>query len=196
MNTGLIVTIIVSSIGLISLIILTIALLRNYKEQKIEKIKNPENATFATEEKHDLKKELAQKAEKIVGAIRPESNQQRNLDRETGGLEEEKKEKKTEPRIEDVWDNRSEEVDKMGSVNPLRGDDKESMIWVLKKDKKEEMKLEKAAVALEAHHELKKHGKGFDSSNPTQQGFASKIKALKQDRSNEGNDGQNGGAYR
>ena len=76
-------------------------------------------------------------------AIRPEGYQQRNLDREVGGLEEGEKgveiEQKevAETHIDDAWDKRSEEVDKVGAIDPLAGHDKESMTWRLKKIKRD-----------------------------------------------------------
>jgi hypothetical protein len=76
--------------------------------------------------------------DKLDKSIKPEGYQQRNLDREVGGLEagedsvKEIKEK-IEHHIDDVWDKRSDEIDKIGSIDPLAGHDKESMTWRLKK---------------------------------------------------------------
>lgn len=106
-------------------------------------------------------------------AIRPEGFQQRNLDREVGGLEDgikgPKETKEFEPEIKDVWDERSNEIDEIGSINQLGGHDKESMTWRLKKIR---LKIGKSA-SLEDTHEPDK--KGYDSRY-NQGGFSQMIK--------------------
>jgi hypothetical protein len=131
-------------------------------------------------------------------AIRPEANQQRNLDREVGGTEEGKvgsekaNDELQEIHTKDIWDDRSEEVDKMGSHIPLGSNAKKSMIWRLKKAKLDGKEaIAKAADAIEAHS-INKSGKVFDSSKQ-QGGFKQMIQA-RQDRSNENDKG--GGIWR
>jgi len=105
--------------------------------------------------------------------IRPQGNQQRNLDRETGGLEENQEEKKEETKQKDVWDDRSEEVDRVGAINQLGGDDKESMIWRIKKTKLDHAKHDKKTGK---HHQHEGTGTDYDSRS-NQAGFMTMIKA-------------------
>ncbi|MBU6140072.1 MAG: hypothetical protein KGP29_00750 [Proteobacteria bacterium] len=121
-------------------------------------------------------------------SIRPENYQQRNLDREVGGFEDGKKgsekenQNQQEKHIEDAWDKRSEDVDKMGSFNPLAGHDKESMIWGLKKIR---LKIAKRLNRDRGKNEAA--GKNYDSRS--QEGrFAQAIRA-RQDFSHENGDG-------
>lgn len=125
-------------------------------------------------------------------SVRPEGNQQRNLDREVGGLEEGKKRLKendkdiVEQHIEDVWDKRSEEVDEIGSINPVVGDDKESMLWGLKKIR---LKIGKHLVDDHGGKDVGDSGKNFDSRY-AQGGFSQLIKARQDfDRENDGGGG-------
>ena len=77
----------------------------------------------------------------------------------------------------DVWDDRSEEVDKMGAIDQLGSSEKKSMIWRKKKEKMEEKKMDKAKNASEAHHQNKKgSGKDFDSRGQ-QGGFLTMVQA-------------------
>lgn len=97
-------------------------------EEELEKIKNSakgRNKRFARYNKKngdvndedddqnfikkDDKEEIAKKDE-VKEGVRPEGNQQRNLDRETGGLEAEEDKGISD---EDAWDKRSEDVAKM-----------------------------------------------------------------------------------
>jgi hypothetical protein len=66
-----------------------------------------------------------------------QANQQRNLDRETGGTELPKT-FTTSPI--DVWDNRVEEIEEMAEIKPqdYNSDDKASMIWEKKRKKKQQ----------------------------------------------------------
>ena len=104
---------------------------------------------------------------KKTGAIRPEGNLQRNLDRETGGVEAEEQMQSGE---KDVWDDRSEEVDKMGAINQLGGSGKESMLWRKKKEKMDEKKMDEARNASEAHHKNHKGSRKDSDSRGGQQG--------------------------
>ena len=65
------------------------------------------------------------------------ANQQRNLDRETGGTE--LPETYTTSAL-DVWDNRVEEIAEMSEIKPqdFNSDDKASMIWDKKRKKKQQ----------------------------------------------------------
>ncbi len=139
--------------------------------------------------------EFQEEVEEVIGdldysaSILPESHQQRNLDRETGGLEQEKDDGISE---KDVWDDRSEEVDRMGSVDPYGTSGKKSMLWKLKKkrlDEKEEIKEQAAEAAQEAAkaRAIKKNsGTQFDSRLTSQAdlGYATRVRQLQQDRSN------------
>jgi len=78
------------------------------------------------------------------------ANQQRNLDRETGGTE--LPETYTTSAL-DVWDNRVEEIEEMSEIKPqdFNSDDKASMIWQKKRKKKQEEEAHKG------NQEPKKH---------------------------------------
>jgi hypothetical protein len=73
-----------------------------------------------------------------------QANQQRNLDRETGGTELPKT--FTTSSI-DVWDNRGEEIEEMAEIKPqdYNSDDKASMIWEKKRKKKQQNDHENSA---------------------------------------------------
>lgn len=113
---------------------------------------------------------------KKSGGVRPQGNQQRNLDREIGGLEAEEQKESSE---KDVWDDRSDEIDKEGAIDQLGSAAKKSMIWRNKKGKLDEKKHEKSADAAAAHHENQKQGSGtgFDSRYGNQGGLGQMIKA-------------------
>lgn len=125
---------------------------------------------------------------KQSSAIRPEGYQQRNLDREIGGLEEEKIKQSSE---KDAWDDRSEEVDKMGSTDTFNTTSMKSTVWRHKKDRLTRKKLAKdhqnaAENSLAAISSInsKNNVSSFDSMSNLQ-----KLKNLRQDRSssNQGN---------
>lgn len=195
----------------IAAVITLLAIFIFIKSRKPKKLNQAENVEAAqtissmhnslSEQLKELK-ELAKSAAQISAkesGIRPEGNQQRNLDREVGGTEEGKigaeQENKElqEQHIKDAWDERSEEVDKMGSHVPLKGSSKESMLWRLKKAK---LEAKKAMAGIGAGLATKSvSGKEFDSSKQ-QGGFGQMIKA-KQDRGNDlGGGGKGGGAWR
>lgn len=92
--------------------------------------------------------------------IFPKNNQVRNLDIEVGGLE--AKERK-QTSSEDVWDDRSEEVDEMGSTNIFETTGMRSVVW---KKKKKRLKKEK------------QQEDSFDSMS-----YTDRLKNLRQDRS-------------
>jgi len=86
------------------------------------------------------------------------ANQQRNLDRETGGTE---LPKTYTTSALDVWDNRAEEIEEMAEIKPqdFNSDDKASMIWDKKRKKKQE-------EAHKGNQEPKKHhSKSFFSTS-------------------------------
>jgi hypothetical protein len=124
-------------------------------------------------------------------AVRPEGNQQRNLDRELGGVEVGEYKETGE---KDVWDERSNQIDQEGSIDQLGSAGKKSMIWRKKKEKIDEKKMDKARDASEAHQENRKQGTGtgFDSRYGNQAGFGQMIKA----RNDFGNDRGGGGMSR
>ena len=134
-----------------------------------------ESTAYKTDKSQEYRATLS--LEDLDHSIRPESYQQRNLDREVGGFEGGEKgvkEKKDEQEkiLEDVWDKRSEEVDKMGSFNPMAGANKESMLWRLKKIRLGISKHLK-------HDQSEKNGVGtnYDSRYGQQGGFSQIIKA-------------------
>jgi len=124
---------------------------------------------------------------KKSGGVRPQGNQQRNLDREIGGLE---AEAYVESGEKDVWDDRSDQIDKEGAIDQLGSAAKKSMIWRIKKGKMDDKKHSKSADAAAAHHENRKQGSGgsFDSRLENQTGFGQMIKA-RNDFGHEGGGG-------
>ncbi len=163
----------------------------NPQDQKF--IKKDEAVANKIEEVFESE-EVVEVIKNVTDSINPKKNQQRNLDRENGGLEKQAKKQinevggfenwqENQESKEDIWDDRSEEVDRMGSENPLGSSAKKSMIWRNKKKKMDEKKLlEVASEALLAKNAAKTKNQGFDSSKP-QQGFVANLKNLRQDRS-------------
>ena len=101
--------------------------------------------------------------------IRPESHHQRNLSIETGGLEaQEQKNNKSE----DIWDDRSEEVDKMGTeggIKSINTTAKRSMLWRLKRkrlDKEKEEISDKMEIAQNNRSKLRDKVKN-NKNNPS-----------------------------
>ena len=119
--------------------------------------------------------------------VRPISNQQRNLDREEGGVEHENHEDLSQ--IVDEWDNRGQEVMEMGKHNPInKSSAKKSMIWNLKRKKLQQKKIDEELENIS--DDLKKlknqerqnnqEGEAFDSRK--RQNLIQKIQALRQDQ--------------
>ncbi len=69
---------------------------------------------------------------KIKNLIFPKQNQVRTLDNEVGGLEQEEDKGISN---KDVWDDRSEEVDKMGSTDTFNTTGMRSVVWNAKKNR-------------------------------------------------------------
>ena len=142
---------------------------------KVEALAEIHNSNLPQEDRATMSKEERD------SSILPENHQQRNLDREVGGLEEGKKgvkEKKDEKEkaVEDIWDDRSEAVDEMGSFVPLAGSSKESMTW----------RLKKIRLGIGKHLQKNRDGSGTDfDSRGGKQGFSTMIKA-RQDHENDG----------
>ncbi len=106
-----------------------------------------------------MEEEMREVEESLEGIL-PESNQQRNLDREVGGLEREEDDRKA---VKDVWDERGEEVSQMGednfedlidaSTSTLR----QSYLHRQKQEKKRSKKnIEQAEEAIEDHEHSKR----------------------------------------
>lgn len=111
--------------------------------------------------------------EKSRSGVRPEGNQQRNLDRETGGVEAEIDKGISE---DDAWDRRSEEVAKMNKDaqdlnNASKSTRARAFIYVDKMKKKRQQE-------------------GHDHSAGATEGYVAK---LKQWRQNKENDAEKGG---
>ena len=168
--------------------------------KKIRKNSDPKqqqetsNSSFSGAKKEERFFKVPEEISKVIDnlketqAIRPEGNQQRNLDREIGGLE---AEEQKESSAKDIWDERSEEIDRAGAIDQLGSTGKKSMIWRKKKEKLDEKKREKAMDASEAHRENQKQGTGtnYDSRySAGQGGFMTMVKA----RTDHGNGGGRG----
>ena len=119
--------------------------------------------------------------------VRPMSNQQRNLDREEGGVENEVSE--TEIASIDAWDNRFEEIAEMAESHPINNSSgKKAMLWDLKRKKLQEQKIKEEIAELSAdlkHLKIEKNseqsGSQFDSRS-TQSTLTQKINALREDQ--------------
>ena len=135
------------------------------RENRLKKYVN--NSDEEDDDQNFIKKDDLQEAitdfKKNQNLIKPKNNQQRNLDRETGGLEED--EEKKEESEKDVWDDRSEEVDKMGATDTFNTTSMKSVVW----EQKQKVKS----------------GSSFDDM-----GYVQRLKNLKQDHSHENNGGR------
>lgn len=119
--------------------------------------------------------------------IRPINNQQRNLDREEGGLESEENE--SEIASIDAWDGRGEEIIKMAESNPInKSSGKKAMLWNLKRKKLQEKKNKEEIAELSADlkslkiENSEQSGSQFDSRKT--QSLNQKINALREDKDN------------
>lgn len=165
----------------------SVGIFKEKSTSRIEEIKSSNTKT----DKPQAYRALLSLDENLDHSIRPESYKQRNLDREIGGLEEGKKsaeqknEIELERHIEDSWDKRSDEIDKIGSINQLAGHDKESMIWRLKKIR---LGIGKNLTNKKNHHKESGLGKDYDSryEQPGRGTFSQLIKA-RQDFDHENN---------
>ena len=151
--------------------------------------------TQSTEKSEDssakISEEDGKKIDDIIELLRknniiPISNQQRNLDREEGGLENEENE--SEIASIDEWDNRGEEVIKMAESNLINNSTgKKAMLWNLKRKKLQEKKImEEIAKVSQDLNQLKveknseQSGSQFDSRKT--QSLNQRISALREDR--------------
>jgi hypothetical protein len=160
-------------------------------------ISNIQDATQKSEQKSEnsstkISEEDGKKIDDIIeilrkNNIRPMTNQQRNLDREEGGLEHENKE--TESYTIDEWDGRGEEIIKMAESHPINNSTgKKSMLWNLKRKKLQEKKIKEEIAEVSGDlKELKMQknseqtGSEFDSRK-SQSTLTQKINALREDR--------------
>ena len=119
--------------------------------------------------------------------IRPMANQQRNLDREEGGMEHENKE--TESHTIDEWDARGDEIIKMAESHPInKSTSKKSMLWNLKRKKLQEKKIKeeiaevsKDLKQIKMQKNPEQGGSEFDSRS-SQSSLTQRINALREDR--------------
>ena len=119
--------------------------------------------------------------------IRPMANQQRNLDREEGGMEHENKE--TESHTIDEWDGRGDEIIKMAESHPInKSTSKKSMLWNLKRKKLQEKKIKeeiaevsKDLKQIKMQKNPEQGGSEFDSRS-SQSTLTQRINALREDR--------------
>ncbi len=171
---------------------------QNFIKKDEDKLKEPKDYQNKSGEALEGKTQKLNIFKKLKNLIFPLTNQQRNLSSETGGLEQEEQK---EIHSVDAWDGRSEEILKVGKIDPLGSTGKKSMIWRIKKTKAEEKKLAKEVGAVVA--EMKKNKKltkhqeaaqgeegAYDSRlDYSKQSFTTKVsnlKKLRQDQQNEG----------
>jgi len=120
--------------------------------------------------------------------IRPINNQQRNLDREEGGLENE--ESAIEIASIDASSAGGEEIIKIAESHPINNSSgKKAMLWDLKRKKLQEEKMKEEIAELSAdlkNLKIEKNSQGgsqFDSRS-TQSTLTQKINALREDKDN------------
>ena len=128
-------------------------------------ISNIQDSTQKSEQKSEnssakISEEDGKKIDDIIDLlrknnIRPMANQQRNLDREEGGMEHENKE--TESHTIDEWDGRGDEIIKMAESHPINNStSKKSMLWNLKRKKLQEKKIKEEIAEVKANKNAKK----------------------------------------
>jgi hypothetical protein len=148
--------------------------------------KSPESASKISEEDGKKIDDIIELLRK--NNIRPMTNQQRNLDREEGGVEHEDKE--TESHTIDEWDSRGDEVIKMAESHPInKSTSKKAMLWNLKRKKLQEKKIQEeiADVSKDLKQiKMQKNseqtgGSEFDSRR-SQSTLTQRINALREDR--------------
>jgi len=124
---------------------------------------------------------------KLKKFIFPKNNKRRDLDLEVGGLEMKKQKQSNE---KDIWDDRSEEVDKMGSTDTFNTTGMRSAIWKQKR------------ARIDAKKHAKKGGEtrnieAAGTQNFNNMGYVARLKNMKQDRSGiTGGRNDNGGTSR
>ena len=145
-----------------------------------------------SEPKDIVEVEEGQEVSGVIGELKnlvfPNNNQQRNLSRETGGLE---AEEDNGISAKDAWDARSEEVDKMGSntAKVFNSTGMKSLVWKQKKARLDNKELAKEAIEAAAAIKGSKKGaakevapQGLGSFGMGQQGgFVSKLQNVKKD---------------
>jgi hypothetical protein len=160
-------------------------------------ISNIQDATQKSEQKSEnstakISEEDGKKIDDIIDLlrksnIRPMANQQRNLDREEGGMEHENKE--TESHTIDEWDARGDEIIKMAESHPInKSTSKKSMLWNLKRKKLQEKKIKeeiadvsKDLKQIKMQKSPEQGGSEFDS-RWSQSTLTQRINALREDR--------------
>ena len=160
-------------------------------------ISNIQDATQKSEQKSQdstskISEEDGKKIDDIIDLlrksnIRPMANQQRNLDREEGGMEHENKE--TESHTIDEWDDRGDEIIKMAESHPInKSTSKKSMLWNLKRKKLQEKKIKeeiadvsKDLKQIKMQKNPEQGGSEFDSRS-SQSSLTQRINALREDR--------------
>ncbi len=143
---------------------------------------------------------------KIRNFIFPKNNQVRTLDNEVGGLEQKENANSSS---KDAWDDRSEEVDKMGSADTFNSTGIKSFVWRAKfnrlKAKKNAKKSAEAADAIEmAKNNIRKNNQkssdimtvdlnsNRNSSSFDNQSMAQRLKNMKIDKTTAFNDNNHG----
>ena len=160
-------------------------------------ISNIQDSTQKSEQKSEnssakISEEDGKKIDDIIDLlrknnIRPMANQQRNLDREEGGMEHENKE--TESHTIDEWDARGDEIIKMAESHPInKSTSKKSMLWNLKRKKLQEKKIQeeiaevsKDLKQIKMQKSPEQGGSEFDSRS-SQSSLTQRINALREDR--------------
>jgi hypothetical protein len=121
---------------------------------------------------------------RLKNKIFPKHTEIRDLDYETGGLEAKEQKEST---AKDAWDDRSEEVDKMGSTDTFNTTGVRSFIWNQKRKKLEATKHAKHAVdATEAHKIMQEAGL------ESKMGYVQRLRTLRQDHSHDKGGGGRG----
>ncbi len=148
------------------------------------------------EEEKNVK--LSEEVQNIIGKLKnfifPENKQTRTLDNEVGGLEAEEQKATSS---EDVWDERSNEVDQMGTdhAKVFKSSGMKSVIWKKKKEKLDAAKeaAEEKPAKGKDNRQTDQAAQGLGAGAVTQQSFVAKAQ-MKREMKQE-NDRGGGGRY-
>ena len=124
-------------------------ILRKLNLIKPKEEKNDDDQNFI--KKDDV--EVPTPEEENKSNVHPKKNQIRDLDNEVGGLEEKQEAEVTSDKTveetvsKDSWDDRSEEVDEMGTSDVFNTTGMRSTLWKKKKSRLNDQKLEEENIS-------------------------------------------------
>jgi hypothetical protein len=161
-------------------------------ERFVKKDSKEEQKESKTAEEKIEEVEEKPEVQSIIGKLKkfifPKNNKRRDLDLEVGGLEMKKQKESNE---KDIWDDRSEEVDKMGSTDTFNTTGMKSVVWKQKRARIDAKKHAKKGAEVGAAADVE------GTQNFNNMGYVARLKNMKQDRSGiTGGRNDNGGTSR